>query len=185
MNWHSGLEPKCSPVNKLPISPEGLMAKLRPSMKAFLAYRIASNWLLNSALDELSGPLRIWIHHPSEGKGHLREAYEQLSPQEKHALKRDVKEAVLRVHGRDPFLAYRRLKEGDQETLSGLTSLTTDISQVQYLNPKFFRTYKVFSSDVLIHWAQDTPLGKGAFRHERELILKPNARLFPILRRKI
>jgi hypothetical protein len=141
-------------------------------------------WDLDAALDALTPPLRNWIHRPSEGKKELAAAYEDLSPSEKTALAQDVRRAIgatengATENGATKFVAYRRLKD-DHGVLKGLDSVTTNIESVRLLNPKLWRKYKIQISDVLVHWGQDTPLGKSGFKHEQEVILKPGIYILP------
>ncbi len=131
----------------------------------------ASQWDLDDALDELAAPIRLWIHRPdSEGKRDIAEVYESLSPSAKAALAADVRRVSPA-----PFSAYRRIK-GGSETLKGLDSVTTDKSRVEHAD---YREYLIDPDDVLVHWQQDTPLGKGNFAHEQEVILKPGVSIAP------
>lgn len=131
--------------------------------------RRASTADLDNALDEIAAPLRMWIHRPSEGKAELADVYASLSHAEKVALAADV----ARVS--DPvFIGYRRSKDG-RDRLRGLDSVSTDAPK--YMDK--FHSYRITADQVLVHWRQDTPLGKGGFAHEHEVILKPGVDIGP------
>ncbi len=130
---------------------------------------------LEEALDELAAPIRLWVHRPdSEGKQDIADVYGSLSEKARDALAADV----LRVCP-VPFTAYRRIK--GSETLKGLDSVTTDKSRVDHAE---YREYLIHPKDVLVHWKQDTPLGKGNFAHEKEVILKPGVSIQPVTSEK-
>lgn len=129
---------------------------------------------LESAWDQISGPLRDWIHRPSGGKQPLLEAYQGLSAREKVALAAEVRQTMLEAHGVPFVTAYRRHK-GEQRPL-GMTSLTTNPRAVEYLDASKYDVYLVPAEAVMLHWATPgSPLGSRSFRHEQEIILLPNA----------
>ncbi len=129
---------------------------------------------LDSAWDELTGPLREWIHRPSQGKVALLEAYNGLSAREKEALAADVAIAVRTTHGSHYVTAWRAHR--NEHRPLGMTSLTTNPAAVAYLDQSKYDTYVIPARAIMLHWAQDgSPLGAKAFRHEQEIILLPNA----------
>jgi hypothetical protein len=78
---------------------------------------------------------------------------------------------------RGRFSAYRMIKGTDPGHTTGGMSLSTNKFPVY--GAIRVATYNVRADDVLVHWAQGGPL-KGGFRHEKELVLKPGARLKPV-----
>ena len=124
-----------------------------------------------AALDKLHGPLVEWIHRPSSGKQALLDAYASLTERQRAALAADVERAFVVAHGRDRVTAYRYRSTGGW----GGASLST--VEPTWLRRGSYQAVEVTASDVMVHWAQpDLPLGGKAFGHERELILKPDAR---------
>ena len=94
------------------------------------------------------------------------------------ATKSGATESGATKSGATEFVAYRRIKQGS-EVLKGLDSVTTNFESVRLLDPKLWRKYVIQASDVLVHWGQDTPLGKSGFKHEQEVILKPGIHILP------
>lgn len=145
-----------------------------PAMVALSENPPSFGYALDSALDTLYPLVVIWKHYPSEGKEPLRLAYLALSPEEQEALAEDVLSAVRSAHVSDRFVAYRRGERA--HNLRDMDSLTTAWEEVEYLGPEYRAAYLVHANDVLVHWAQPgVPLGRGAFAHEFEIILKPGA----------
>lgn len=83
---------------------------------------------LKQAWRKLSGPLRTWIHRPTDpsGKRALLAAYEQLGDEAKAAFQVDVNQALQRAHGGGKFTAYRMLKSTDSKHSTGGMSLSTE-----------------------------------------------------------
>lgn len=129
--------------------------------------KTADIWL-DIALDKLHAPLNGWVFYGSAGdKKELMETYQTLRGQEKAALTKAVKRAM----GQKATM-YRRLKPGQKPSSMGGMSLHID-------NPKMgtVHAFEVAASDVLLHPdVPGTPLASKAFGHEREAILKPDAR---------
>lgn len=129
---------------------------------------------LDSAWDQLAGPLREWIHRPSDGKGPLLEAYQGLSAREKAALAGEVRATMLATHGALVVTAYRKHR-GEHRAL-GMTSLSTNPKFIDYLDASKYETYLVPAEAIMLHWATPgSPLGGRSYRHEQEIILLPNA----------
>lgn len=133
---------------------------------------------LRRAWEEIAGPLRTWIHRPSDpdGKPALIAAYNGMPKEEKDSLQYDVDQAIEREHGALRFQAYRMIKDTDQGHTTGGMSLST--KKFPVYGSIRVATYDVDSDDVMVHWGQEGPL-RGGFRHEKELILKPGVRIEP------
>jgi hypothetical protein len=130
-----------------------------------------SIWL-DVAWDDMAAPIRTWIHRPSEGKEAIFDAWRELEPKARQAWEADVRSAVQRAHGASTFVGYRRIK--GSEHLGGM-SVTTEKSNAKAAPGHEVAAYRISADDVLVHWGQGGPLS-GGFAHEKEVILKPNAK---------
>jgi hypothetical protein len=127
---------------------------------------------LDGAKAKLWEPIMDWIQRPSEGKANLIATYESLSDREKYLLDEDILHVFEREYGADTVIVYRyRTREGN---MSGMS--VSDV-EPKYLGTSGYRAFRIHASDVLAHYGQDgVPLGNRQFRHEKEIILKPDAR---------
>lgn len=129
---------------------------------------------LDLALDKMYPPVVDWVHRPSGGKQAVFDAYAAMRPKERAAYDADVREAFLRAHGGETVVAYRY--RSWPENMGGRSLTTAEPS----LSPDAYRAYLVNVRDVLVHWAQpEMPLSGKAFGHEKELILRSDARPAP------
>jgi GNAT superfamily N-acetyltransferase len=137
----------------------------------------ARNWVLGFAYGQLWGPLAEWLHYPETcGKQPVFDAYASFSPRVRAAYDADVAQAFRAAHHADTVIAYRYKS---QPSDMGGASLST--REPRYLDPARYRAYRVHVRDVLVHWNQrELPLASVAFGHEREIILRPDARPEPL-----
>jgi len=151
------------------------MRTIRSLIEALRALDEAPNYDLEDAWGKMYEPLMQWVHQPSQGKKALLDAYNSLLPKEKAAWRVDVEKAVSSAHGSTIIRGYRRHKPGETGGL-GLKSMHTDEKAVSYLGRDMYSVYEVPMKAILAHWAQeDSPLGKRSFKHEKEIVLMPNA----------
>jgi hypothetical protein len=130
---------------------------------------------LDNAKAKLWEPLIDWIQRPSAGKANLITVYNDLSAHEKTLLDDDVLRVFMKEYGTDTIVVYRY-----RSATSGMS-----VSDVE---PKYLRgllntpssnykTFRIHACEVLAHYGQEgLPLGNKQFGHEKEIILKPDAR---------
>lgn len=147
------------------------LAHTRPSLRRLLLpmLRLGANVHLEEALEELHEPLVGWVFYNSvSDKKELFERYHALSPVHKQALAQAVSAAMK--HSRT--VMYRRMKSGQSPGTMGGQSLSLH-------NPRMgeVHAFEVEPSDILLHpGVPDTALTSKAFGHEREAILKLDAK---------
>ena len=131
-------------------------------------------YYLDDALDKLHPGLSDWVNrNDPSGKKAMFQAYSELSDEERHALSSVVKAAFSKHHGGKKAVLYRRMKRGQDVKKMGGMSLSASIDQSGASHAKF----SVDADDVLLHFGvPDTALSSRRFGHEKEIILKKNAR---------
>jgi hypothetical protein len=128
---------------------------------------------LDNAKAKLWEPLMDWIHRPSVGKAHLITTYQNLSAHEKSLLDDDVLRVFRHEYGTDTAIVYRYRIYNDH-CMGGMS--VSDF-EPKYLVDTTYKKFRIHASDVLAHYGQeDLPLGTKSFKHEKEIVLKPDAR---------
>lgn len=124
---------------------------------------------LGEAIDTMYPAVMDWIHHPSQAsKRAIFDAYDSLSLKPKAAYDADVESAFRREHG--ATVTVYRYKA--REDMAGAS-----VSPVKPRDSTAHKAFEIRPSDVLVHYGQEEmPLGGKAFGHEKEIILRPNAR---------
>lgn len=132
----------------------------------------AEMWL-EVAHDDLFAPLNEWVHRGNRAdKVAFLDAYDALPPRAKAAWDVDVLDAFQRAHGAGPATMYRRMKDEAPGRMGGV-SVTTDAPR----QGAEVHGFEVRAADVLAHWAQDdSPLASRSFGHEREVVLRRDAK---------
>ena len=132
---------------------------------------------LDNAKAKLWEPLMDWIHRPSTGKAHLITTYQNLSAHEKSLLDDDVLRVFRHEYGTDTAIVYRY-----RVTTSSMSMSVSDV-EPKYLRGLLgtpssnYKTFRIHACEVLAHYGQEgLPLGNKQFGHEKEIILKPDAR---------
>ena len=125
-------------------------------------------YALEAAKRKLYPAIMDWVHRPSAGKKEVLDAYASLTKEEKLAYDLDVKRSFLQVHGADRAIFYRYRKNPAD---MGGRSLSSRKPQAPH------EAWIVRRDDVLCHYGQvDMPLASKAFGHEKEIILKADAK---------
>jgi hypothetical protein len=132
--------------------------------KFFLLDRVRAHETLNPFV----GP---WVfNNDGAAKRQLMSAYQELPERSKAALAFEVDQAMS-----GPTVVYRWLKEGDDPMKMGGASVTDDPTSLGYGSN--VHAFRVSPDDVMLHYKQeDSWLHSKRYGHERELILKPDAR---------
>lgn len=135
-----------------------------PDVETFVAY--------GYVVQELSDPVAWWIYRGVH-KDRLFAAWRKLT----EVQKRSLDYVHRQIFGVEPLTLYRRITGYQAEGLAG-ASFTDDPALFDKARP-----YRVDPSDLLITYR--TPefghiFGNALYGHERELILKPDARPTPL-----
>ncbi len=139
--------------------------------------KVGEKMWARSAHEALNPDVSAWVFDNEGGaKTRLFNTYAELTDREKTALAADAEHAVKRHHGSEYITVYRSLRPGDDPKSMGGMSATTDLSTRGKATD--VHAFRVHHSDILVHWGQpESWLNSKRFRHEREVILKPNAKV--------
>lgn len=124
------------------------------------------------AKDKMDAAIVDWIHAPdSIGKAPIFEAYKALNEKQRDAWDGEVENSFRDAFG-ESVIAYRYKAGHDDATGK---SLSTEAPT--YLAKEKYSKFRVKPEHVLAHYAQeDSPLSRGQFKHEKEIILRADAK---------